>query len=140
MKRFFSVLAASSLALGLATGCANKTAPLPTNAINATDAGLNANLQFAHAFLAKYQQDVVAGLHVPTADEKTVMNKTINSLNFADTLYCGAPAVGQTCAQGSYHALLLLNPSAGEPQQLIDALAAVTANLNALQALIGQVK
>ena len=52
----------------------------------------------------------------------------------------GAPAVGQTCAQGSYHALLLLNPSAGEPQQLIDALAAVTANLNALQALIGQVK
>ncbi len=139
MKRITAFAAGLMLAVCI-TGCASKTAPLPTNAINATDAGINSSLQTAHGFLAKYQQDVAAGVHVPTAAERTVMNQAINSLNFADQLYCGAPAVGQPCATGSYHAMLLLNPSAGEPQQLIDAVAAVAANLTQLQTLIGQVK
>jgi hypothetical protein len=104
-------------------GCA-KPAPLPTGAINAVDAGLNANLQAAHAAVVQYESDVTAGKHTPTPTEKTVVNNLIRALNTADPLY------------QSYHAALQKDPTAGEPQQLIDAVTAVTANLSSIQNLI----
>lgn len=109
-------------------GCANKTAPLPTGAINATDAGLNENLQAAHAAVIQYEADVTAGKHVPDATEKVIVNKVIAALNVADPLY------------QQWHTALQANPAAGEPQQLIDAVAVVTTNLSAIQALVQQVK
>jgi hypothetical protein len=109
-------------------GCKAANTPLPAGAINATDASLNANLQAAHAGLAQYEADVTAGKHTPDATEKTIINKVIVSLNTADALY------------QSYHAALVANPAAGEPQQLIDAVMSVTSNLSALQALVQAVK
>jgi hypothetical protein len=117
------------------SGCA-KPGPLPTGAVNAVDAGLNENLQAAHAAIVQYQADVAAGKHVPTASEKTLINATIAALNTADTLYCGAPAPGQPCATTSFHAQLLLNPNAGESPDLAAAISTVTANINQILALI----
>ena len=122
MKRF-AALASLALVLTLA-GCKPANAPLPTGAINATDAGLNANLQAAHAAVVQYEADVTAGKHTPTAQEKAIVNDLITALNTADPLY------------QSYHAALVANPGAGEPANLAAALAAVTANLGQLQALI----
>jgi hypothetical protein len=131
----------TALAVGLCMiGCKAANAPLPSGAINAADAALNANLQAAHAGLVQYEADVTAGKHIPDATEKVIVNKVIASLNLADVLYCGAPAVGSPCAAASYHAQLVANPAAGEPQQLIDAMTAVTTNLSALQALVQAVK
>ena len=125
MNRFkFRIsLALASFALGLVFGCA-KPAPLPTGAINAVDAGLNANLQAAHAAVLQYEADVNAGKHKPTVTEAAIVNKLINALNTADPLY------------QSYHAALVADPTVGEPQQLIDALNAVATNLSAIQALV----
>jgi hypothetical protein len=138
MKRI-AILAGLALALCM-TGCKAANIPLPAGAINATDASLNTNLQAAHAGLVQYQADVASGKHTPDATEKTIVNKVIVSLNLADLLYCGSPAVGSPCAPASYHAQLVANPAAGEPQQLIDAMLAVTANLSALQTMIQGVK
>jgi len=119
----------TALAVGLCMiGCKAANAPLPSGAINAADAALNANLQAAHAGLVQYEADVTAGKHIPDATEKVIVNKVIVSLNTADALY------------QSYHAALVANPAAGEPQQLIDAMTAVTTNLSALQALVQAVK
>lgn len=120
-------------------GCAaQKPVPLPIGAINAVDAGINANLQAAHAAVVQYEADVTAGKHTPDATEKVIVNKLVASINVADLLYCG-PVNGQ-CAPSSYHAQLVANPSVGEPQQLIDALAAVAANLTAIQSIVQGVK
>ena len=127
MKRF-TALASLALVMFLFVGCKAVNTPLPTGAINAADAGLNANLQAAHAALVQYEADVASGQHVPDATEKAIVNKVILSLNTADSLY------------QSYHAALKLNPGAGEPAELVSALAAVTTNLQALQALIQGVK
>ena len=123
----FGMLIGLALALSV-TGCKTTPAPLPAGAVNSVDAGLNENLQAAHAAVVQYQADVTAGKHTPTAAEKTVVNALIVALNTADPLY------------QSYHAALVADPTAGEPQQLIDALAAVTANLSAVQNLIQAVK
>jgi hypothetical protein len=109
-------------------GCANKTAPLPNGAINAADAGLNENLQAAHATVLQYEADVTAGKHVPDATEKVIVNKVIAALNVADPLY------------QQWHTTLQANPAAGEPQQLIDAVAVVTTNIGAIQALVKAVQ
>jgi hypothetical protein len=127
MRRIAIAALAVALSFGMA-GCAPKNQPLPTGAVNAVDAQLNANLQAAHAALVQYEADVTAGKHVPSADEKALVNKFIVSLNTADVLY------------QSYHAALVANPASGEPQQLIDALTAVTTNLSALQAFVRGVK
>ena len=124
MKR----IALAFLAVMLMAGCVPKNQPLPAGAINAADAQLNANLQAAHAALVQYEADVTVGKHTPSADEKSLVNKLIVSLNTAEILY------------EVYHEQLVVNPAAGEPQQLIDALAAVTTNLSALQALVQGVK
>jgi hypothetical protein len=120
-------LLAIALALPLAA-CKSATAPLPTGAVNTLDASINADLQAAHAAVVQYEADVKAGTHTPTAQEKSVVNTLIAALNTADPLY------------QSYHAQLVANPAAGEPQQLIDALAAVTSNLTAIENLIQAVK
>ena len=117
------------LAMEISTiGCKTTPAPLPTGAINAVDAVLNANLQAAHAAVVQYEADVTAGTHTPTASEKSVVNTLIVSLNTADPLY------------QSYHAALVADPTAGEPAQLAAAVTAVASNLSALQALIQAVK
>ena len=126
MKRI--AIFTASILLALCVGCHAANVPLPTGAINATDAQINANLQAAHAAVLQYEADVTAGKHTPDATEKTVVNKLVAALNFADPLY------------QSYHAALVANPAAGEPQQLIDALTAVTANLSAIQTLVQAVK
>jgi hypothetical protein len=123
----FKMLLGVALALSVA-GCKTTPAPLPAGAINSVDAGLNENLQAAHAAVVQYEADVTAGKHTPDATEKAVVNKLIAALNVADPLY------------QSWHAALVADPTAGEPQQLIDALAAVTANLNAVQTIIQAVK
>lgn len=139
MKRIGTITASLMLAFCL-TACKTATAPLPPGAINAADAGINANLQAVRAGLVQYEADVANGTHIPDATEKAIVNKVIVSLNLADLLYCGAPAVGSPCAPASYHAQLVANPAAGEPQQLIDAITAVTTNFSALQTLIQGVK
>jgi hypothetical protein len=139
VKRF-TLFASLMLVMSLFVGCKAANTPLPANAINATDARISANLEAAHAAVVNYQSNVVAGKHTPDATEKAVVNKFIASLNAADRIYCGAPAQGQPCAVGSYHALLVANPAAGEPQQLIDAMLAVTQNLSAIQTLVQEVK
>lgn len=111
-------------AIALPTGCKPANAPLPTGAVNAVDAGLNANLQAAHAAVVQYEADVTAGKHTPAAGEKAIVNNLITALNTADPLY------------QSFHAALVANPNSGEPADLAAALAAVTANLTQLQALI----
>ena len=139
MKRITAITAVLMLAFCL-TACTHKTAPLPSGAINATDASINANLQAVRAGLVQYEADVANGTHITDATEKAIVNKVIVSLNYADLLYCGAPNIGSPCAPASYHAQLIANPAAGEPQQLIDALTAVTTNFSALQTLIKAVK
>ena len=115
-----SVFLALPLLMG---GCKVVNAPLPAGAINAVDAGLNENLQAAHAGLVQYQSDVAKGLHTPTPAETVVVNKVIVSLNTADMLY------------QSFHTALLANPNAGEPADLTAAVTAVSTNLTALQTL-----
>ena len=60
----------------------------------------------------------------------------MKALNLADALYCNAPAADQPCAPGSYHAVLKLNPMAGEPAELTAALSTVAANLASIEALV----
>ena len=103
-------------------GC--KPAPLPQGAYTAPDAQINEDLQAAHAALVQYAADVKSGAHVPTAQEKVVVNKLIDAVNIADPAY------------QSYHAALAANPTAPEPAALIAALANVASNLSALEALI----
>ena len=109
-------------------GCKVVQQPLPANAVNAVDAGLNANLQAAHAFIAQYQLDVLSSVHAPAPGEIAVMNKVTHALNTADALY------------QAYHKTLLTNPMAGEPAELAAAVTAVTTNLNDLKALLNGVK
>ena len=127
MKRF-TFLASLALVMFLFVGCKAVNTPLPTGAINAADASINANLQAAHAAVAQYEANVIAGKHIPEATEKAIVNKLVAALNTADPLY------------QSYHAQLVANPAAGEPQQLVDALLAVTQNLSAIQSLVQAVK
>jgi hypothetical protein len=82
----------------------------------------------AHAGAAQFDADVVAGKFTPTAAEKTAYNSVASALNVADPLY------------QQWHAALVTNPGAGEPQQLIDAAAIVTANINTILAAVGKVK
>ena len=103
-------------------GC--KPAPLPQGAYTAPDAQTNEDLQAAHAALLQYSADVKNGTHVPTAEERVVVNKLIDAVNIADPAY------------QQYHAALAANPSAPEPAALIAALANVASNLSALEALI----
>jgi hypothetical protein len=123
MNKLFALLLACGLSLGMLAGCA-KQAPLPTGAYAPADASINEDLQAAHAALAKYSADVASGLHVPSAQEKVVINKLIDAVNIADPAY------------QSYHAALAANPTAPEPAALIAALASVTSNLSALEALV----
>jgi hypothetical protein len=139
MKHIANITAVCMMAICM-TACGHKTVPLPSGAINATDASINANLQTVRAGLAQYEADVSNGIHVPDATEKAFINKLIVASNTAGLIYCGAPSVGEPCSPGSYHAQLVSNPAAGEPQQLIDAMLAVTSNLTALQNLIKAVK
>lgn len=104
-------------------GC-NKAAPLPAGAYTPADASTNADLQAAHAALVQYSTDVASGKHVPTAQEKVVVNKLIDAVNIADSAY------------QSYHATLATNPAAPEPAALVSALATVVADLPAVEALI----
>jgi hypothetical protein len=141
MTRITALTGTALLALVcVMTGCATKTAPLPTNAINATDAQINSDLQTLRAGLAQYEADVANGTHVPDASEKVFINNLIAASNAADKIYCGAPSADAPCAPGSFHAQLMINPAAGEPQQLIDAMLAITSNLTTLQNLIKVVK
>ncbi len=123
MKRIVIAAVLALATLGM-YGCKAANTPLPANAVNAVDAGINENLQAAHAAVAKYQQDVAAGLHTPTPTEKLAVNALINTLNVADPMY------------QNYHATLKLNPAAGEPAELIAAVNAVTNNLSSLIALV----
>ena len=126
MKRalFAAVLALFSVG---AIGCKQVAAPLPPNAINSTDSGVNHVLQAAHAGAAQFYADVQAGKFVPTAAEKSAYDSVASALNVADPLY------------QQWHTALVANPGAGEPQQLIDAVVVVTANINTILNAIGKV-
>ena len=132
MKKLFAVAA---LGLLLTAGC-GKPAPPPSGAVNAVDAGINENLIFAHAALANHEADLATGKRVASASEKKIVNDLVKALNLADALYCNAPAADQPCAPGSYHAVLKLNPMAGEPAELTAALSTVAANLASIEALV----
>jgi predicted small lipoprotein YifL len=127
MKR---IIALTTLSVGLLcfTGCSLKPASLPPNAINATDSSVNHVLQMAHSGAAQFDSDVVSGKFTPSAAEKSAYNSVAEALNVADPLY------------QKWHAALVSDPGAGEPQQLIDAAAIVTANINTILAAIGKVK
>ena len=127
MKR---IIALTALCIGLCAvvGCNLKPAPLPPHAINATDSGVNHTLQMAHSGAAQFDADVVSGKFTPSAAEKTAYNSVAKALNVADPLY------------QQWHAALVADPGAGEPQQLIDAAAIVTANINTILAAVGKVK
>jgi len=119
-------------------GCKAANTPLPTGAINATDAQLNANLQAAHAALVQYQADVVAGKFTPDPTTTIIVNKIIVALNTADALYC-APVNG-ACSPTSYPAQLMANPAAGEPAQLAAAMTTIETNIGAIESLVQAVK
>jgi hypothetical protein len=104
--------------------CKPVTAPLPSGAINNVDAQVNATLQAAHAAVVQYESDVTAGKHTPTAEEKSIVNKLVQALNVADPLF------------QQWHSALQVNPAAGQPQALADALTAVSQNLNSIQTLV----
>ncbi len=122
--RYLPAVFCIGIALALGQGCKTAIAPLPANAINSVDAGINENLQAAHAFIVQYESDVASGKHAPTANEKAAVNKVIAALNVADPLY------------QSYHTALASNPNTGEPAELAAAITAVTDNLSALIALV----
>jgi hypothetical protein len=126
MKRIaIAVLALA--AIGMA-GCKQVAAPLPPNAINATDSGINHVLQAAHAGAAQFATDVQTGKFTPTPTEISAYDSVASALNVADPLY------------RQWHAALVANPGAGEPQQLIDAVTVVTANINQILTAIGKVQ
>ncbi len=129
MKRI-AILTALAVGLMCFTGCNLKPAPLPPNAVNATDSGVNHTLQMAHVATAQFYSDTTSTppKFVPTAVEKTAYNSIAKALNVADPLY------------QQWHAALVANPGAGEPQQLIDAAAIVTANITTILNAVGKVK
>lgn len=108
-------------------GC-HKPMPMPTGAINATDAAINENLQALHAGVLQYKADVAAGKHTPTNNEKVLLNKIILTLNEADGIY------------QSYHNALKADPTLGEPAELSALIAALTANITSLETFIEGVK
>jgi len=116
MKRNFAIAA---LALLLMTGCKLANTPLPPNAINATDAQVNAVLAGATDAVNQYETDVKAGFVPPAALRQTM--QTIQQ--------------GLTVATPSFQAwdaALRNNPNAPEPAALA---AAVTAIQNAMNLL-----
>lgn len=127
MKRIL-LLTALGIGLCAAVGCHYTSSPLPPHAINATDSGVNHVLQMAHSAAAQFDADVVAGKFTPTEAQKSAYNSIAQTLNVADPLY------------QQWHAALVANPGAGEPQQLIDATAIVTANITTILNAVGKVK
>ena len=89
MKRAIlaAVLAlAAIVAIPAITGC-HRAAPLPPNAINGTDSGVNHTLQAAHGGAAKFAEDVQTGKFTPTTAEKAAYDSVAVALNTADPLY-----------------------------------------------------
>jgi hypothetical protein len=116
MKKLFSLL----LVVPLVVGCAVKAnAPLPQNAVNATDAEINAILQAAHAAVVQYDNDVAAGF-VPSAALKTAVSQLTNALNIAQPL------------EQTFHTTLQSNPGAAEPPALSTAVSQVSAAMTNL--------
>jgi opacity protein-like surface antigen len=126
MKRIAIAAVLALAAIGV-VGCKSINAPLPPNAINATDSGVNHTLQAAHAGAKQFNDDVQAGKFTPTLAEKAAYDSVVNALNVADPLY------------QQWHKALVANPDAGEPQQLINAVVVVTANINTVLSAIGKV-
>lgn len=122
MKRL--ALLSIFLALPLLVAGCNKAAPLPAGALAPTDATLNEAMQACHAALTQYVVDVKAGTHVPTAEERVVVNKFIDAVNLADADYI------------VYHKALAANPSAPEPAVLVAAVNSVVSQLAAIEALV----
>lgn len=116
MKKLFSLL----LVIPLAIGCAVKAnAPLPRNAVNATDAEINAILQAAHAAVVQYNTDVAAGF-VPSATLKSAVSQLTNALDIAQPL------------EQTFDATLRTNPAAAEPAALSTAVSQVSAAMTNL--------
>ena len=99
-------------------GCKTVTTPLPANAVNSLDAGINEVLQAGHAAAAKYQADVAAATFTPTPAFKSRMTTLIKALNVADPAY------------QAYHAALVANPAAAEPAPLASAISTVSSSLS----------
>ena len=78
------------LALTLLVGCAAKSTtptPLPTGAINQTDASTYRVLNDAHAFLQSIRDSVTAGNLTLTAAQKATFNALVVSSNAADATW-----------------------------------------------------
>jgi hypothetical protein len=128
MKSLFTKAPILGVLIGLMliAGCNIHSAtppPLPTNAVNQTDASINEVLQSAHAAYVQVYNDVQAGKWKPTAGQKTVLDNLATALNVADPLY------------QSYHAELLTNSATTEPAALTTALSNVSTALANLQKL-----
>ena len=84
----FALAAALFLGLGLESGCAKKTnQPLPTGAINQTDAATYRVLADAHAFLQSIGDSVRAGKLTLNAQQKVLYNNLVASSNAADATW-----------------------------------------------------
>lgn len=112
----------------LIPGCKTVSAPLPTNAVNGIDAGVNETLQAAHTGAAQFAANVQSGKFTATPAEKAAYNAVANALNVADPIY------------QQWHAALVANPAAMEPQQLISALAIVTSNISSILNAVATLK
>ena len=128
MKYLLQLTLRLGLLLGLVyslAGCKVVQAPLPTNAVNQVDAGINEVLQAGHAAALKYEQDVAGGF-VPSAAFKATMQGLVTALNIADPLY------------QQYHAVLLTDPTAAEPASLSTAVTSVSTALSNITANAGK--
>lgn len=112
MKR--SLMLAVALA-GLAMNGCKTNAPLPPGAVYAPEAQLNEDLQAVKASLDQWKADVAAGKHVPSQEEKNIVNVVVDAYNVAAPL------------EIQWHAALNANPLAAQPA----ALAAAQARLKA---------
>jgi hypothetical protein len=115
MKRF--VIA--TIALFLMAGCKLGNTPLPPNAINATDAQVNAVLAGATAAVNQYEADVKGGYIPPAALRQTMQN-------IQESLTVATPAFQ------AWDAALRTNPNAPEPATLAAAVSAIQSAMNLL--------
>ena len=83
-----AVIISCILAISL-VGCATKTSttPLPTGAINQSDATTYRVLADAHAFLLSIKNSVAAGTLILSVSQKKLFNDLIISSNTADALW-----------------------------------------------------
>ena len=119
MKSF----AIATLALLLMAGCKLGNTPLPPNAINATDAQVDAVLSSATAAVNQYESDVKAGF-VPAPSLRTTM------IGIQKSLAIAIPAFQ------AWDSALRTNPDAPEPAALSAAVSAIQSAMNTLPTVV----